>query len=451
MIRLLLFVAVLLSFNVCAQIPLTITEFDFEETPLINIAVGDLDANDKTDIYVIGEGLHEIIRLTNMGNGTNFISTTYYDLDKQPTSMGTLSLNGGDDMYYALEGDGGYYTLYGMDPLIDEKKVGARLLDTVGGLTQADLKPFGPTSQMLMSSDTAGNLQFLQIIFGSFNYIFPQTSSSLPMAGDPGEISSFWYGDTVVFYVPSVNTGELMTGLVSFNRMNGEAIYEDALEVFDDGLQNPLSTMTYTDTMGNRMMFVLDTGSHEIYKYVITDDSYTKTTLDASFDNPTKMAFGFIDGDTHPDLVVADGHSLWMLSNAPSRSGVQAELIVTYDEPIKDFVLTDFDGDGIDDIASLPVSRNKVLVARNDILSSSQEIQATSFGYWPNPATNEIYFAESIIPTVVTLISTHGQVYSPAVYAGKINLSNIPSGLYIVKTEMEGKIFVDKVSVVKIK
>ncbi len=415
---------------------------------MIDIAVGDLDANGKTDIYVIGEGAQEIIRLTNLGNGTNFINTPYYSLNAQPLSMGTLSLNGGDDMYYTLEGEMGMFTLYGQDPLIDEKKKGETLLDTVGGLTQADLQPFDH-SQLLISSDTSGKLYFLQIVFGSFNYIFPRTSGSLSMIGDPGEISSFGYGDTIVFFVPSVTTGQLLTGEVVFDNMNGDAIYEDQLEVFDDGLDHPLSSMTYSDTMGNRMMFVLDTGSNEIYKYVFQGGSHSKSTLDASFTNPSMMAFGYLDGDEYPDLVVADGNSLWLLSNAPSRSGVQAELIVTYDEPIGEFVLADFDGDGIDDIASVPVTRDKVLVARNDILSATQEIEAESFGYWPNPATNVLYYNGIDLPNHVQLIATNGQVFIPEVSAGKIGLSNIPTGFYIVQTELEGKVFVDKVSVLR--
>lgn len=436
-----------LSFSLNAQIPLTITEFDFEETPLIDMAVGDLDDNGKTDIYVIGEGAQKIFRLTNLGNGTAFINATYYDLAAQPTSMGTISWNGGDDMYYTLAGEEGMFTLYGKDPLINEKKSGAVLLDTVGGLTQADLQPFGPISQMLISSDTTGTLQFLQIIFGSFNYIFPQTSSSLPMAGDPGVISSFGLGDTVIFFVPSINTGEVMTGSMSFNYMTGQADYEDQLEVFDNGLQHPLSSLTYSDTMGNQMMFVLDTGSNEVYKYVFEGDMYSKTTLDASFADPAMMALGYLDGDEFPDLIVADGPSLWLLSNAPSRSGVQAEIIVTYDEPIGEFVLTDFDGDGIDDIASVPVTRNKVLVARNDILSKSIEIAAEPFGYYPNPASSELYFSGQQVPGSIKFVSTNGQWYTPEISAGKIDLANIPSGLYIVQTEVEGKVFVDRISV----
>jgi hypothetical protein len=57
MIRSSLFLAAaLFCIQLTAQIPLTITEFDFAATPLINIAVGDADANGNTDIYVVAEG-----------------------------------------------------------------------------------------------------------------------------------------------------------------------------------------------------------------------------------------------------------------------------------------------------------------------------------------------------------------------------------------------------------
>ena len=71
-----------------AQIPLTITEFDFAATPLINIAVGDADANGRKDIYVVAEGAQRITRLTNLGNGTAFTTTNYLALTKQPESVG---------------------------------------------------------------------------------------------------------------------------------------------------------------------------------------------------------------------------------------------------------------------------------------------------------------------------------------------------------------------------
>ncbi len=445
MTRTLLSLLSFLCFQLTAQIPLTITEFDFEEVPLIDIAVGDLDDNGRTDIYLIGEETQEIIRLTNLGNGTNFIKTTYYLLDEQPLSMGTISFNGGDDMYYMLEGQPGIHVLYGKDPFISEKQSGATLLDTVGGLTQLDLSAFN-FSQMLMSSDTSGNLHFEQIIFGSFNYIFPNTSSSLPFAGEAGQISSFGLGDSIDFYVPDVTSGQIFSGQATFNQMNGDINYEDQLEVFDNGLEHPVATMTYSDTMGNRMMFVLDTGLHEIIKYVFQEGMYSKTTLDASFTSPTMMAMGFVDGDNFPDLVVADQDKLWLISNAPSRSNGQAELIVTYDEPIGEFVLTDFDGDGIDDIASVPVSRDKVLVARNDLMTSVQEIESEPFGYWPNPTSTHLYFSESLVPERVELIATNGQIYFPNSEGGKIDVSGIPTGIYIVRTFAEGKMYVDKIS-----
>ena len=446
MTRLLIVLTALwMSFSLNAQIPLTITEFNFEDVPLIDIAVGDLDDNGRTDIYVIGEETQEIIRLTNLGNGTNFIKTTYYQLDKQPMSMGTISFNGGDDMYFMLDGEPGINVLYGKDPFISEKQPGEKMLDTVGGLTQVDLSAFN-FSQMLTSSDTSGNLHFQQIVFGSFNYIFPYTSSSLPFVGTPGQISSFGLGDTIVFFVPDISSGQLFTGQASLNLMNSEVDYEDQLDLMDGDLVHPLASLTYSDTMGNRMMFVLDTGSHEIYKYVFQDDSFTKTTLDASFTEPTMMALGFVDGDNFPDLVVADQDKLWLLSNVPSRSNGQAELIVIYDEPIGEFVLTDFDGDGIDDIASVPVSRDKVLVARNDLMTSTQEIETEPFGYWPNPVTTHLYFSATIVPDRVELISTNGQIYLPETSAGKIDLSGVPAGIYIVRTSAEGKIYADKIS-----
>jgi len=211
-------------------------------------------------------------------------------------------------------------------------------------------------------------------------------------------------------------------------------------------LQHPVASFTYTDLAGLQMLFVLDTGTNEIYKYVFQGDSFVKTTIDAAFTAPSLMSFGYIDNDTLPDFVVADGSNLWLLSNVPSR-GLQPELIMSYDEPIGEFYLADFNNDGIDDIVSVPVSRNKVLVSRNDILSGTQPVESLPFGYWPNPASQELYFNHAQKPSWVKIIAADGRTYAPQIADGSIGLTGIPAGVYMIQTGHDSKVYIDKVSI----
>ncbi len=110
--------------------------------------------------------------------------------------------------------------------------------------------------------------------------------------------------------MPDVPSGRLLKGSVIWNSLLNQLNYQEPLEVIDTDLQHPVASFTYTDAAGLQMMFVLDTGTNEIYKYVFQGDSFVKTTIDAAFTSPSLMSFGYIDNDTLPDLVVADGNNL---------------------------------------------------------------------------------------------------------------------------------------------
>ncbi len=64
------------------------------------------------------------------------------------------------------------------------------LLDTIGGIKQAHIKSFN-YPHLVMASDTAGDLHFVEIINGSFNVVFAISSYSINTAITPGVMSSF--------------------------------------------------------------------------------------------------------------------------------------------------------------------------------------------------------------------------------------------------------------------
>ncbi len=82
------------------------------------------------------------------------------------------------------------------------------LLDTIGGIEQAHLKSFN-YPRLVLTSDTAGDLHFVEIINGSFNVIFAISSYSINTSITPGQMSSFDRGDTITYFVPDIQSCKL--------------------------------------------------------------------------------------------------------------------------------------------------------------------------------------------------------------------------------------------------
>ncbi len=437
------FLLVLLWSCMTAQYPLTVSAFDFTATPVRQIAIGDADDNGLVDIYLIAEGLSQITRLTNQGNGIDFTADLYHALSSEPVSLGVLSLNGGDDLYYTLEGEPGMFTLLGKDTWNNEKDAGPVLFDQVLGLSQAHLNQFN-FSNLVVASDQDHHLHFVQIVAGSFNIIQILSGYTFDPNTVTGLISTFSSGDRIDYILPDVAAGQLLMGSTQLGFPLAE--YNDQLELIDADLQHPVASLSYTDPGGTQMMFVLDTGTQQIYKYVRQGGSFLRTTIDTDFSDPVTMAMGFIDQDAFPDLVVADGKNLWLLSNAPSRSGsLQPELMMTYDEVIDVLIVADVNGDGLGDIITVPVTRDKILVSRNDLLLNAREVTALSLGYWPNPTGDQLYFPAGIQPDEVEFIALDGQVFLPVIQNGTIDLRYMPSGAYMVRTKMNQQVYLDKI------
>lgn len=427
-----------------AQIPLTITEFDYSASPVIDMAVGDLDANGKDDIYIIATGEDRIIRLNNLGNGTAFTAATYLMLPVEPEALGTVSLNGGDDLFYVLSGQAGMRTLFGRDSWIAEKTEGPVFFETIPGIRQVNLQPFN-YSQVMMAADTAGALHLAQIVQGTFNSVGILTTHRMLSGGRPGEIGGFTDGDTLDFFVPDAANGPLMHTRIGHDDFY-KAIYEDELSVLDADYESPVAALTYSDSTGLRMVFVLDTVAQTISKLVFQGGNFVKTAIDVSLTDMRRIGLGHLDDDPHVDLVIANGNELWMLSNAPQRSlSVAPTLIATYEKPVGQFLLTDFNDDGIDDIVSLPEDGKSVLVSRNDILSATGDPVLPAFGYWPNPAKDVLHFNPDLSAPEVRFTAVDGRSWTLDAASGRIDVSRLPAGLFVVTTRIGDQVWMDRI------
>jgi len=429
-----------------AQIPLTITEFNYSATPVIDMAVGDLDGNGRDDIFLLAVGEDRIIKLNNLGNGIAFTGATYLTLPVQPEALGTVSLNGGDDLFYVLSGQTGMRTLFGRDPWIAEKTEGPVFFETVPGIRQVNLQPFN-YSQVLMAADTANALHLAQIVQGSFNSVGILSVHRMLSGGLPGEIGGFTDGDTLDFFVPDAANGQLKCTRIGHDAFY-MALYEDDLSVIDAAYESPVSALAYSDSTGLRLVFVLDTAAQTLSKLVFQNGNFVKTAIDVSLSDMRRIGLGYLDDDPHVDLVIANGNELWMLSNAPQRSlSVVPTLIATYEQPVGQFFLTDFNGDGIDDIVSLPDDGTTVLVSRNEILSATGEPVLPSFGYWPNPAQNTLFFQADRAVNEARITAIDGRSWTLDATSGRIDIIRLPAGLFTVTTRVGDEIFQDKIGI----
>jgi hypothetical protein len=433
-----------LTLHAAAQIPLTITEFDYSGTPVIDMAVGDLDANGRDDIYLIATGEDRIIKLNNLGNGIAFTGLTYLALPGQPEALGTVSLNGGDDLFYVLTGQSGMRTLFGRDPWITEKTEGPTFFETVPGIRQVNLQPFN-YSQVLVAADTARALHFAQIVQGSFNSVGILSTHRMLSGGLPGEIGGFTDGDTLDFFVPDAANGQLKRTRIGHDAFY-MASYEDDLSVIDAAYESPVAALSYSDSTGLRLVFVLDTADQTLSKLVFQNGSFVKTAVDVSLTDMRRIGLGYLDDDPHVDLVIANGNELWMLSNAPQRSlSLAPTLITTYDKPVGQFFLTDFNADGIDDIVSLPEDGTSVLVSRNEILSATGDPVIPAFGYWPNPAQHTLFFPADRQVDEVRFTAVDGRTWTLGASSGRIDISRLPAGLFAVSTRTGDVIYQDRI------
>ena len=88
------------------------------------------------------------------------------------------------------------------------------------------------------------------------------------------------------------------------------------------------------------------------------------------------------------------------------------------------------------------------VVEYNSILNASHAESEIDLILYPNPVTNMLFITNTDKATKATIVSVIGQevitILKEELIAGKINIADIPAGLYIFELELEGNISICK-------
>jgi hypothetical protein len=60
--------------------------------------------------------------------------------------------------------------------------------------------------------------------------------------------------------------------------------------------------------------------------------------------------------------------------------------------------------------------------------------------FYPNPATNELNIQAETEDSIIKIVNSNGaEVYSGKATDGKVDISNLPLGIYTISSTIEGK------------
>lgn len=80
-----------------------------------------------------------------------------------------------------------------------------------------------------------------------------------------------------------------------------------------------------------------------------------------------------------------------------------------------------------------------------DAIPESQIRHDRVFGFYPNPATKNIYFVEAGIERQITILSINGkEMLNSVIKNTTLDISALPQGLYFIKIKYQDEIFIDK-------
>ena len=74
---------------------------------------------------------------------------------------------------------------------------------------------------------------------------------------------------------------------------------------------------------------------------------------------------------------------------------------------------------------------------------SAQEVESDNVSIYPNPASSEIFvrIPYNEQPKSVTIIAMHGQQFSLSLVNGRVDISSLASGVYVLRAQEDGEIY----------
>lgn len=362
------------------------------------ILIADLNDDGFNDIIATSFDDNELLWFENDGLGNfsteQIISSTVDgagaivagDIDDDGTmDIAIVAFNSGDTVWFSNNGAGVFGTAQTIasDPTTDP-----------GSLDIADFDADGDLDIVIANTE-----------FGTVEVYYNDLI--------PGGVVSF------IKDVNTVATGGVYLFNVSFGDVN------------DDGNLDILVADLFGGTSGTSWYYKELTGE------------YTETSLTSTIVNPSTAIVADMDDDGFNDVVLSSGSSgaaadiVWFESDDLGGLGTATIIDATQNQAYA-FTLNDFDNDGDLDIACVAYGQDDLNWFENlKYTLSVPSLQLDAISIYPNPAKNVINFKGLTNDVSVSITDVLGKnVLTHTLQNGEaLNVSNLTSGLYIIKLE----------------
>ena len=456
---------ILLAFGVCTAQTIDL-EFaspgpQFQEADVGSLAFGDIDNDGDLDFIATGKGGPVKTTLySNDGDGnfSEILGTPFIAVFGGKVAFEDLNNNGFLDLLITGSNSGG------------TKTVNLYMNDGSGSYNLETNIPFEPNwggdfafgdvdndgdPDVLMTGVNATDSGFTKLYLNNGLGVFTEAP------GTPFED----LGNSSVAFIDIENDNDkdvIIAGINNSDILNTKLYTNDGSGNFTLVANTPFGNfqsgdIAIGDSDNDGDQDILISGGSEnntnISNLYINDGTGTFSLLAGTpFPGTQVGASDFADFDNDGDLdVLIVGAGTEVLAHIYENQGSNSFALIDtlYGAYLSSTAIGDIDGDNDLDLViagtsfEAPFRSTKTYINTTNILSIASEESLSKVSIYPNPATNSVYINSSEVIDIITLYTILGQeVYSKkgASNGLEINLSNHPSGTYIVKLQTQGSI-----------
>jgi hypothetical protein len=455
----------LLALGVCTAQPIDL-EFaspvlEFQEADVGSIAFGDIDNDGDLDFIATGKGGPVKTTLySNDGDGnfSEITGTPFIAVFGGKVAFGDINNDGFPDLIITGSTGGGART------------VNQYMNDGAGNYSIKAITPFEPNwggDFAFGDIDNDGDLDVLMSGIDASDSAFTKLYLNNGM-GDFSEATGTPFedlGNSSVAFIDIENDNDkdlIIAGKNNSDILNTNLYINDGSGNFtlvaNTSFENISSgDIAIGDSDNDGDQDILISGGAEnntnISNLYINDGTGTFTLLPATPFLGTQVgASDFADFDNDGDLdVLIVGAGTEIIANIYENQGSNNFALIDslYGAYLSSTAIGDIDGDNDLDLIiagtsfEAPFRSTKTYINTSDILSITSEESLSKVSMYPNPTTNTVYINSSEVIDNIALYTMLGQeVFSlkGASNGLEINLSNHPSGTYIVKLQTQGSI-----------
>ncbi len=296
-------------------------------------------------------------------------------------------------------------------------------------------------ASLILWFENDGNGNFEKHILA---YVVQSISSiriaDIDLDNDPDVVSAS-SGDNTVAWFENDGQGDFTKHIIDDN-----VEYIWAVEVGD------VNGDTYPDVFVSLMSFYKGNSSIAWYANDGAGNFGTEQSVDTDIVNPRSIFASDFDNDGDNDFVIASEYGTIAFFENSGEGSFQNSITITTDAPDAMFVTGgDLDSDSDLDVLSVSMDNNTVIWFQNDLIDITADIEApANFDYYPNPASAKLNIQATnlrsleILSLDGVLLENTSKIKSSQF---ALDVSDIPSGIYILRVNIKGKIYHKKLIV----